>query len=161
MTGHKEARHSARMPQALTRRQADLLLEIGRYSPLARHACDIAQFLLGTGMTADGLVRLQWSDVDFEAEILRVISEEGDSRMVRLGYYEKELLLVWRATIFSPDGLVLGPNSPQVLDEAERHLRRAFEMYHVPGVTFAVIQSTSTKYGYARFAEPDPVAYIM
>lgn len=161
MIGHKEARHSARMPQALTRRQADLLLEIGRYSPLARHACDIAQILLSTGITTNELVRLRWSDVDFEAEILRVISEQGNIRMVRLGYYERELLLVWRGPTFCPDGLLLGPDAPQVLDEAECHLRRAFEMYHVPGVTFAVIQSTSTKYGYARFAEPDPVAYIM
>ena len=161
MTEDQEAPHSARTSKTLTRKQIALLPEIGRYSPLARHACDIAQLLLGTGITTDELARLRWSDVNFEAEILRVIAEDGNVRMVRLGYYEKELLLVWSGPMFSAATRVLGTKPSEVLDEAERRLQRAFSLYEVSEVNFTVIQNTSSQCGFARPAEPEAAEYIM
>lgn len=77
MTEHKQARHSARMPQTLTHKQMALLPEIGRYSPLARHACDIANVLLSTGMLVAQLALLCWRDVDFDEYMISSAGQRG------------------------------------------------------------------------------------
>lgn len=159
MTEHKEARHSARMPQTLIHKQLALLPEIARYSPLARNACDIANVLLSTGMLVAQLALLCWRDVNFDEYMIRVPGNEV--RWVMMWPYVREVLLVWRGPVFSPDAPVLGPNATEVLAAAEQQLQRAFALFDLPGVNFAVIQSTSEKYGFARRAKPEPAAYVM
>jgi len=150
------------MPKTLTRKQLWTRLKMGLYSPLARQGCDIAEVLLTTGMKASHLAQLRWRDVDFEQNIVRIPADHaGDVRWVMFGPYVEELLLVWRGPVFSDDALVLGPNVAEVLDAAERQLRKAFELYDIPGVNFEVIENTSTKYGLARPAEAEPTEYIM
>lgn len=161
MADNTGRRHSARMPQTLTPKQVQLLSEVGRYAPLDRHACDIAQILLHTGMSADELAQLHWTDVDFEEEILRIRTASGNHRTVRMGYYVKELFLVWSGPMFSEYPTILGRKPSEVLDAAERRIRQVFEYYSVPGVDFRVIQNTSAEYGYACPAEPEPAGYVM
>lgn len=69
------------LPRALTKEEVERLIEVAEDS----RDRAIVEFLYATGVRVSELVSLNWSDIDWENEVVRVIGKGGKERFVPIG----------------------------------------------------------------------------
>jgi integrase/recombinase XerC len=86
-----------RLPRHLRPGEIECLLEsVDGEEALARRNRALLETLYATGLRVGELVSLDWSDVDSDARVLRVMGKGGKERMVPFGWPAVRALEAWR-----------------------------------------------------------------
>ena len=91
----KNPRSGKLLPKALSKEEVEKLIESA--SDVRERA--IVEFLYATGVRVGELVSLNWSDIDWENEMVRVIGKGGKERIVPIGSKAIEALKTYGAHV--------------------------------------------------------------
>lgn len=131
----------ARLPKALSREAAERLVTVGTVGDDEARDRAILELLYGCGLRIAELSALEWSAVDLDERMARVMGKGGKERIVPFGRCAREALLRWRDV--SPGGQYVFPGQRGgaiAVRTVHRVVLRASRKAGVTGVTPHVLR---------------------
>jgi integrase/recombinase XerC len=148
-------RHPQRLPRHLRPGEVETLLAApAGEEPLARRDRAALELLYATGLRVGELVSLDWSDLDLEGRVLRVLGKGGKERMVPFGRAAAAALLGWRDAWDEVRGADFALDGPVFLNHrggrlSDRSVRRLVDRWVEAAALAAGVHPHTLRHSFA------------